>query len=267
MKKLLLATAATIAVASPAVAQQTGGYVGLEGGILFPQTTKVDVTVDTVTVSDAGRLHYSEGFDVDLIGGYDLGMFRLEGELAYKQAGVDRLEVTGEPDAAVDGNAHVLSAMLNGLVDFDTGGVGVYAGGGFGHAWVGFSGDDFEDATDEGWAYQLIAGVHIPVSTNMDVGVKYRYFQTERLRFDTDFEDATLSGKFRSHSILASVVFNFGRAMVSPPPPLPPPPPPPPPPEAPAMQTCPDGSVISASDMCAAPAPPPPPPPPAPERG
>jgi outer membrane receptor protein involved in Fe transport len=46
---------------------------------------------------------------------------------------------------------------------------------------------------------------------------------------------------------------------------LPPPPPPPPPP--PATQTCPDGSVILATEACPAPPPPPPPPPPAPERG
>lgn len=45
------------------------------------------------------------------------------------------------------------------------------------------------------------------------------------------------------------------------------PPAPPPPPEAPATQTCPDGSVIPATGVCAAPPPPPPPPAPAPERG
>jgi outer membrane immunogenic protein len=44
-------------------------------------------------------------------------------------------------------------------------------------------------------------------------------------------------------------------------------PPPPPPPPAPATQTCPDGSVILATDACPAPPPPPPPPAPAPERG
>jgi len=47
-----------------------------------------------------------------------------------------------------------------------------------------------------------------------------------------------------------------------------PPPPayvPPPPPPPPATQTCPDGSVIAATDTC--PPPPPPPPAPAPERG
>ena len=43
-------------------------------------------------------------------------------------------------------------------------------------------------------------------------------------------------------------------------------PPPPPPPPPPATQTCPDGSVILATEACPVP-PPPPPPPPAPERG
>jgi outer membrane receptor protein involved in Fe transport len=45
------------------------------------------------------------------------------------------------------------------------------------------------------------------------------------------------------------------------------PPPPPPPPPPPATQTCPDGSVILATETCPVPPPPPPPPPPAPERG
>ena len=47
--------------------------------------------------------------------------------------------------------------------------------------------------------------------------------------------------------------------------PMAPPPPPPAPP--PATQTCADGSVILATDVCPAPPPPPPPPAPAPERG
>ncbi|QNM84085.1 TonB-dependent receptor [Sphingomonas sabuli] len=55
----------------------------------------------------------------------------------------------------------------------------------------------------------------------------------------------------------------------TPPPPAPPVyvAPPPPPPAAPATQTCPDGTVILATEVCPAPPPPPPPPPPAPERG
>jgi hypothetical protein len=56
--------------------------------------------------------------------------------------------------------------------------------------------------------------------------------------------------KFRSHSLLASLIFNFGA----------------PAPVAPTTQTCADGSVILATDICPAP-PPPPMPAPTPERG
>jgi hypothetical protein len=59
--------------------------------------------------------------------------------------------------------------------------------------------------------------------------------------------------------------WRLGGGMVEAAPP-PPPTPPPPPPPAPATQTCPDGSLILATDACPPP-PPPPPPPPEPERG
>ena len=95
----------------------------------------------------------------------------------------------------------------------------------------------------------------------MDVGLKYRYFQTGNLDFGED--DFDVDGKWKSHSLLASLIFNFGAPVPPPPPPVVEAPPPPPP----ATQTCPDGSVILATDVCPAPPPPPPPPPPAPERG
>jgi TonB-dependent receptor len=65
----------------------------------------------------------------------------------------------------------------------------------------------------------------------------------------------------------AGVRFAFGGGSAPPPPPPPPPLPPPPPPAPPATQTCPDGSVILATDSCPVPPPPPPPPAAAPERG
>lgn len=61
--------------------------------------------------------------------------------------------------------------------------------------------------------------------------------------------------------------FKFGGRTPPPPPPAPVVAPPPPPPPPPATQTCPDGSVVLATEACPAPPPPPPPPPPAPERG
>ncbi|MEO7240447.1 MAG: hypothetical protein ABIW16_03525, partial [Sphingomicrobium sp.] len=63
----------------------------------------------------------------------------------------------------------------------------------------------------------------------------------------------------------ATLRFKWGPTAEPAPEAAPPPPPPPPPP--PATQTCPDGSVILATDACPAPPPPPPPPAPEPQRG
>jgi len=167
--------------------------------------------------------------------------------------------------------------MVNGLVDFGgNGGVGAYAGAGFGRAHVKEFGD-----SDNAWAYQLLAGVYMPVSSNIDLGLKYRYFRTGKLNFNDEVAFSPVGttcgaiacsggtaffntgGHFSSHSLLASLTYNFGAPAVAPAPVVEAPPPPPPP--APATQTCPDGSVILATSAC--PAPPPPPPPAPTERG
>ena len=282
-KFLLAAVASTALLASPAVAQDGGPYVGLEGGVLFPRDTDVDADVDFVDPADPDfvyegvfDLDYKTGFDIDGIIGYDFGMFRVEGELGYKRASVDEIQLdqdfiddyedaTGvdlsDVDFDLDGNVKVKSAMANGLVDFGMGGASVYLGGGFGRAWVNLMGDK-----DSAWAYQLIAGVRVPVSSSIDAGLKYRYFRTGSLNFsdNVEFTDADVlignNSKFSSHSLLASLIFNFG-APAPAPAYVPAAAPPPPPPAAPATQTCPDGTVILATDVC--PLPPPPPPPPA----
>lgn len=289
MRTFLLAAVAAAAIATPALAQ-SGPYVGLEGGILFPRDTDVDADVTytdpllgTVTFDNAIDLDYKKGYDVDAILGYDLGMFRVEGELGYKRAKLDEFQydqdfidayqdATGVDLTGVDfdlgGHVSVLSGMVNGLVDFDVGGARIYGGGGFGRASVKLLGDK-----DSAWAYQLIAGVGVPISSGLEAGLKYRYFRTGSLHFedngtltDADFLFSNDS-KFSSHSILASLIYNFG-APAAAPAPIPaaaPAAPPPPPPAAPATKTCPDGTVILATEMC--PAPPPPPPPPPGERG
>ena len=268
------------------------------------------------TFNNMFGIDYKTGYDLDANAGFDFGMFRLEGELGYKRASVNDFEIDdsdiaalnaalNRPSAAPDpgapglaplsaddfdlnGRTSVLSAMINGLLDFgQDDGWGGFIGAGFGRARVKQFGD-----SDSAWAYQLIAGIRTAISPNIDVGLKYRYFQTGNVDIgeDTAFALAgnpnsvavatpngpvlinqttnavlatDFSQKFRSHSLLATLSFNLSS-------PAPPPPPPPPPmapapePIAPATQTCSDGSVILATSACALP----PPPPPAPvERG
>ena len=293
MRKYLLAAAAAAVFATPAMARDGSGYVGIEGGALFPKNQHVNATVNftdplVTDIADTrvATVKHKTGYDVDLIGGYDFGMFRLEGELGYKRSSLksarfnDAFLTTFNAGAGtsftggdfdLDGHTSVLSGMVNALLDFggDTG-IGGSVGGGFGRARVKELGD-----SDSAWAWQLIAGVRAPVSDNIDVGLKYRYFRTGRLNFDdtlgftgvgtgsggTAFFDT--DDHYSSHSILASLVYNFGAPVAAAAPVIQAPPPPV---AAPATQTCPDGSVILATSSC--PLPPPPPPPPAPtERG
>ncbi|QNM82622.1 outer membrane beta-barrel protein [Sphingomonas sabuli] len=289
MKNYFLAAVAAAAIASPALAQTVGPYVGIEGGVMFPKDTNVNANVNYMspaipdaTYKNVATVNSKTGFDVDAIGGYDFGIFRLEGELGYKRAKTDSLQlnpsfVTAYRDATgvtlansnfdLNDKVTVLSGMVNGLVDFELGGASVYGGVGAGRARVKLLGD-----SDNAWAYQGIAGVRIPVTSSVGVGLKYRYFRTAKLNFN---ENATVadagvgfasSNHFSSHSVLASLIYNFGApaAAMAPMPVAAPAPPPPPPP---ATQTCPDGTVIMATDICPAPPPPPPPPAPAPERG
>src|SRR4051812_6447217 len=101
VRKYLLAAAgaaaiATAVVATPAAARDHSGYVGIDAGIMWSDNkAHIDATDSyycdyfdyyfsscSVGVGNRNKL----GYDIDARGGYDFGMFRLEGELAYKHA-------------------------------------------------------------------------------------------------------------------------------------------------------------------------------------
>jgi opacity protein-like surface antigen len=289
MRTLLLATTALAALVTPSLAAADGPYVGVEGGVTFPRSTDLDVVLNNTTAgtttsyNNGYNLDFKKGYNVDAIAGYKLGLIRLEVEGGYQRAKVKT--VTASPallgDVSTASGTTVTEANLgvgnhigvkyltaNALLDSDFGGgFGGYAGGGVGRAWATFSGDK-----DSAMALQGIAGVRYAVTPNLDAGLKYQYLHTGKLDFADAFAvngvnyTSDARGRYISHSVLASLVYNFnGRGAAPAPIPAAAPAPPPPPPEAPATQTCPDGSVILATSAC--PAPPPPPPPPPVERG
>jgi opacity protein-like surface antigen len=283
-KPVLLAAALLSLVPSAASARDGVPYIGFEGGAVKPEKIKLDYQLRALTVPNGITLKHKTGFDVDFIAGYDLGLVRAEAELGWKRAVLTgatvapAIQFNNTGPLTVDGRTRAVSAMANLLLDFGKeDGLQVYAGGGAGLARVSLnnviSGPNVAAGrgvigSDRSFAWQLIAGMRVPVSYNVDLGLKYRYFRTE-----FDLQDATnpaaietVDGRFRSHSVLASLIFNLGRRReVLPPPPVVEAAPPPPAP--PATQTCPDGTVILATDACPPPPPPPPPPPAAPERG
>src|SRR5215210_3996152 len=126
MRKLAIAAAlASTGLATPAVARDHSPYVGVEGGILFVEDMDVDYDDGTLAIPNAITVTHKTGFDVDAIAGYDFGMLRLEGELAYKRASVNQLRINpliaggGAGDNYdADGRGRALSAMINLLLDF-----------------------------------------------------------------------------------------------------------------------------------------------------
>jgi outer membrane protein OmpA-like peptidoglycan-associated protein len=95
------------------------------------------------------------------------------------------------------------------------------------------------DDSDTGFAYQVIAGVRKPITDHVDLSLKYRFFTAPNVKtFTTNGLEA--DSRFRSHSLLLGLTYNFGEDAPPPPPPAPPAPPPPPP--AP-LPPCPPAAV------------------------
>jgi OmpA-OmpF porin, OOP family len=251
MRKLAIAIAlASTAMATPALARNDAWYIGVEGGASIVEDTALKIG----TLSNAGTVDHDTGYDVDGIIGYDFGGFRLESEVGYKSAGVTAYtSTTTTPDrntaggaivnraagtfAFAGGETSVLSFMLNGLLDFgDDDGLQGFVGGGAGVArvksTVGLS--RFANAIDDsdtGFAWQAVAGIRAPLSSNFDVGLKYRFFNADKINL-IDLGGRAVEGRYRSHSLLGSLIYNFGEPAAPPPAPMaeaPTPPPPPPP--------------------------------------
>jgi OmpA-OmpF porin, OOP family len=260
MRKMAIAAAlASTAIATPALARNDAWYIGVEGGAMIVE----DIALDIGALPAAGQVDHKYGYDVDGIIGYDFGGFRVEAEVGYKQARVDAYTSTtttfrgsGLPNATAgsgpaSGRTSALSFMLNGLLDFgDDDAVSGFVGGGVGVARVksnySINRGAFLNDSDTGFAYQALAGIRAPLTDNIDVGLKYRFFNVDGV--DTiDALGRANRGRFRSHSLLGSFIYNFGEKAAPVPvaPPAPPPAEPaPPPPPPPAAAVCSPGPYI-----------------------
>src|SRR4029079_5492893 len=118
---------ASTAMATPAVARDHSFYAGLEGGGVIVEDMSLHYNdFDGLNINDAYRVNFGTGYDIDAIAGYDFGFVRVEGEVAYKHAGVDSVNGTlaagpilPDPSGQLEGgSSHVFSAMINALLDF-----------------------------------------------------------------------------------------------------------------------------------------------------
>jgi len=117
MKKYLLAAVAVSAIAIPAMpaaARDGQGYAGIEAGVLWAKSQDLDgvvvfTSVDNPiivggtpalppppvggTFGNAFNVDSKMGYNIGIYGGYDFGMFRLEGDIDWMHANLDKLDV------------------------------------------------------------------------------------------------------------------------------------------------------------------------------
>jgi opacity protein-like surface antigen len=249
MRKIAIGLAlCSTALASPALARDNAVYV--EAG--FGPSLAQDFEIEPVEPArlDA-ELEEDHGFDGGVAIGYDYGSFRIEIEGSYREFDHDRFSFASGPVYEGPlGKSTTASVMGNALLDLgDDDGLQFFVGAGAGSVYVDqavavtpdgleqnlFNGDEWE------FAWQALAGVRAPLTENLDVGLRYRFFNVPDYRIGGSFGTPYIDTDWSSHSILGTVTLNFGeREEVLPPPPPPPPPPaplppapPPPPPPAP----------------------------------
>ncbi len=261
MRKLVIGLAlATTAFTAPANARDGQWYVGVDGGVMLVE----DIDLDVNGVNDVATIDSEYGYDFGATVGYDFGAFRLEAETSYREADPDQFTTTrfvrgagiGTFDSA--GDTNVLSFMVNGLIDFGPDdGVQGFVGGGAGIARVDIENavgaPAYLDDSDTGFAWQALAGVRAPLNDNVDVGLKYRFFNADNVSL-VSTSGQSIDTRFRSHSILGSLIYNFGGPVEAPyvAPPVVAPPPPPPvvrPAPPPAAVACASGPYIVFFDF------------------
>ncbi len=198
MKKQLSFLAMLIAAGSfstPAFA--VDHYVSANGGVTW--------TGDVTALGQ--EVQMDNGYSVIGAVGCDYGSYRFEAEAGYADSNLNSYGGTN-----YEGNASVHSLMANACYDIDTGdGITPYLTAGVGMAQVGGHNIKAEGSAGSPYsvrettmAWQVGAGVAIPLTNTLDLDARYRYFAT------TDFTVADVGNvDIDSHSVLLGFRMKF----------------------------------------------------------
>lgn len=172
-KTIVLAAAAAAMLATPAFAQDAS-YAQFNLGGVVAGTADADFDIVGVgSASGEGDLEIGV-FTSAAAGVRTSSGFTYEAEVMYFNTDID----TGDLDAAIgaplDASVESYAIMANILYNFEAGSFTPYVGAGLGYGKSIFAlgGEDEEDA---GLAWQLRAGVSVPMSDSITWDIGYRY--------------------------------------------------------------------------------------------
>jgi opacity protein-like surface antigen len=214
--------------ATDAVAQF---YVSGNFGGIFPENGETEIETPSGGAAGTAKVHaeYKTGFAATGAVGYGMGNGRLELEVSYRHAEVDRfsgsdsLTVGGVtkvfPASASDTDLSALAFMANAWYDFETGTPWrPFAGAGFGGARVnmtvgaadtGFA-SDFDDS-DIVFAFQVGLGIGYEITKRIRADLSYRYFTTSQPSLQTTIAGTDVSARTEidMHNLFAGLTVKF----------------------------------------------------------
>jgi opacity protein-like surface antigen len=181
-----------------------GPYVSVQmGGTLKPDS---EITGTDFT----GKIEYKPGFSFTAAGGYNFGMFRIEGELGYQRNDMDKFVCKGGDctTGSMKGNIYGVSGMANAYIDLvNSSPFTPYIGGGVGAVFISADFDERSGTNNREdntvFAYQGTAGLAYAINPHMIIDLKYRYFGAS----DVNLGDVKAS--FASHNVFVGFRYNF----------------------------------------------------------
>jgi len=223
MKLRIVTAIAILTLAIPMIcsaAAKPGPYVSGFLGTSFAR----DVTISGYDFFNSASFDDQVSFDPGIYtggtAGYDFGIVRLEGELSYRHAGIDKItESSGNRFRNIEGNLGVFASMVNVFINVPNDSrVTPYFGGGIGAATIymskttGFNssgtyGIIYDESNDTVFAAQVGGGMDIALTNRFSLDLGYRYFITDTARLEGDFITSNL--KFESHNGMVGFKFKF----------------------------------------------------------
>lgn len=185
MKSIIFGAAFLLCAGSAAAYEpdqrgDAGPYVSARLGAVFLDADEIPDIFEVDT-----------GFSVLGSLGYDLGNLKVEGEVGWRR--IEAGPVFVEED-------DIVTFFANAFYEFPYGFIRPYVGAGAGLSVVHVEANDgffFIDETESSFAYQIIGGLAIPLTVNMDLVTDYRFMATEGLEFGPEAETHNITGGVR----------------------------------------------------------------------
>ncbi|HED31756.1 MAG TPA: porin family protein [Prosthecochloris aestuarii] len=210
MKKVLSLIMVGLVAGSMWTSSSQAGETYVSGNIGIVWMNDIEFQDNWTNDNDRFELGTDSGIALTGALGYDFGTYRAEIELGYQANDIASWTETdpGDNDPAENstGDVSLVSLMLNGAYDIDLEGVEIYPFAGIGAAFISFddaslcfsNSDEFRSKDAVALAYQIGAGVTLPVGDNVMVDARYRYFATG----DFSFDKPDANSNIESHSAM-----------------------------------------------------------------